>query len=140
MNIFTDALFLYIFLFVVLYYKVINVESDNYIKHKLLLFFTVTGFAYLIQLIKKIKSRCIVSPKALAFESIKMGTLAILGYSIYTDFVHMQWSSDYMASFDDINKRYLAIAFIMIAFIVIFQLAEMMFYVPTDECTRMEML
>ena len=140
MNIFTDALFLYVFIFIILYFKVINLESDNYIKHKLYLFLAVTGFIYLVQIIKKIKSRCRVDPKNLAFESIKLGTLATLGYSIYTDLVHMNWSSEYMASIEEMNKKYLVVALIMITFIVIYQLVEMMFYVPTDECTKLEML
>lgn len=138
MNIFTDALFLLVYVFVLFYFKVIDITTDNYIKHKAFLFLGVTGFVYIVQLIKKIKNGCRIVPKDMIRDSMMVGISATIGYSIANDLVRMGWSKDYCTNLfggeEGSYKKYLMTAITIIAFIVIVQLTGLMFETKKEYC------
>ena len=136
MNIFTEALFLLLYIFSLLYFGIINVNSDNYIKHKLLLFICVSIFTYVTLIIKKIKGGCVVTPKELIYESVKSGIIAIIGYSICTDLVHMNWSRSYIENFVETSqfKQYGLICVVVVSFIVLVKLTTIVFTNQSSDC------
>jgi hypothetical protein len=88
------------------YFQIPNVNSENYIKHKLILFGTTFGFYYVLSLIRKVGKRsCIIDPYMIIKHSLKIALLAIVGYSLFIDFNLMDWSKDYF-SFDSEYKKY----------------------------------
>ena len=136
MNIFTDALFLFVYILTLLYFKIPNISDNNFLVHKFYIFVGVFGFYYVIQMIKKIKNNCKIDPYLILQQSLNMSLYCVIGYSIYTDLIHMEWSKDYLEKtyLDDLNKRYLIIAITIIIFITLIQLVGMLFKVDRDDC------
>jgi hypothetical protein len=136
MNIFTEALFLLLYIFALLYFNIINVNSDNYIKHKLLLFVCISLFSYVTLLIKRIKGGCGVTPQELIRESVKSGIIAVIGYSVCTDLVHMSWSKYHIENLVETSqfKQYALICVIIVSFIVLVKITNVLFTNGLNEC------
>ncbi len=115
------------------YFKLPNIQSDNYIKHKLFLFISITSFTYVMYLIKKIKNGCIINHNTLIKESLIFGFTAVLGYSLYVDLLHMNWSKDYLIECNTL-KQYLYATLFIVSIIVLLQLTNLMFYKQIDIC------
>jgi len=129
MNIFTDLLFLFVYIFTLLYFQMPNVANNNYLTHKFYLFISIFGFYYIIQLIKRIRNGCSVDPYIILQQSLNMALFCVLGYSLYVDLLYMDWSQGYFGDIEVVNhtKRFVAIAFIIIVFVGIIQLFGLMF-------------
>jgi len=124
MKIFIDPLFLYLFVFALLYLKIPNVETDNYITHKILLFLGILIFDFALQLIKRIRSSCIVKTDEVFSESIKTALYGIIGYSLYIDTTIMTSTKDYLMNYNcSYNQK---IAIITVFIITIISLAKLM--------------
>lgn len=139
MNIFTDVLFLFVFIVALLYFRLPNVINHNYILHEIYLFIAVCAYYYVITLIKKIKNKCRVNPYDLVLDSLSMGLYCVLGYALYVQMMYMDWSKDYFADITivtNINKRFASIALIIVAFITVIKLISMLFKIrQDDECS-----
>jgi hypothetical protein len=136
MNIFTDVLFLFVFIITSLYFKIPDVSDNNYLLHKFYLFVGVFGFYYVIQMIKKIKNSCKVDPYMILQQGLNMALYCVIGYSVYVDLMHMDWSQDYIKSIDisNSNKKYLMISITIIIFVTLILLTGMLFKVERDDC------
>ena len=137
MRIILDAVFLFCFIMIMFYFELPNIFSDNYIKHKLILFGAVFGFYYLISLIRKVgKQNCTIDPYIMIKHSLKIALLTIIGYSIFIDFSIMEWSKDYFI-FDNPYKKYAIVSVIIVVLITIIQTIETLFYdQEQDECKK----
>lgn len=129
MSIFTDLLFLFVYIFTLLYFQMPNVANNNYLIHKFYLFIAIFGFYYIIQLIKKIKNGCSVDPYIILQQSLNMALFCVLGYSLYVDLLYMDWSQGYFGDIEIVNhtKRFVTISFIIIVFVGVIQLFGLMF-------------
>ena len=58
MNIFIDLIFLFIFLYSIMFFQMPDVETDNYIRHKLFFFVALFIFTFITQVISKIRNKC----------------------------------------------------------------------------------
>lgn len=137
MNIFTDALYLFAYIIVLLYFKLPDVINNNYLTHKLYLFVAIFAYHYVISLIKKIKHNCKINANIILKHSLTMSLYAILGYSIYVDLLFMDWSKDYFGDINEVNpiKRYFVITLIIVTFITLIQMVGMLFLTDIpDEC------
>lgn len=136
MNIFTDVLFLFVYIMTLLYFRIPDVANNSYLTHKFYLFLSIFGYYYVIQMIKKVKNKCKIEPYDILKDSINMSLFCVLGYSIYVDMVHMDQTKSYFGDITtvDINKRFIVIALIMTIFVTVLQLVKMMFKVVPDEC------
>ncbi len=136
MNIFTDVLFLFVYIMTLLYFKLPDVSDNNYLMHKFYIFVGVFGFYYVIQMIKKIKNNCRVDPYVILQQSLNMALYCVIGYSVYVDLMYMDWSQSYIQSIDvsNSNKKYLMISITVIIFVTLIQLMGMLFKVEKDDC------
>lgn len=136
MNIFTDVLFLFVYIMTLLYFKLPDVSDNNYLVHKFYIFVGVFGFYYVIQMIKKIKNNCRVDPYVILQQSLNMALYCVIGYSVYVDLMYMDWSQSYIQSIDisNSNKKYLMISITVIIFVTLIQLMGMLFKVEKDDC------
>lgn len=138
MNIFTDGLFLFLFIFTLLYFRMPDVLNNKYMVHKFFIFIGVFCFYYVIQMIKKIKSKCTIEPYNLLYKSINMALWCTLGYSIYVDLLYMDESKKYFLDINSSNldktKRFVIIALIIVSIVVLIELFGMMFKTNIDEC------
>lgn len=138
MNIFTDAVFLFVFLFVLFYFQMPNINSDNYLKHKIYLFAFVLIFSYILNLIKTVKKGCKIKATALLKEALKIGALIVIGYSLYTDFLQMSWSKDFFSKYNDCAApycSYLTAGVVITLFTTLIKSLEFIFS-DTYDCTN----
>lgn len=138
--IFTDVLFLTIFIYVLLFFGIPDITNDNYLIHKLLLFIAVFIFYYIVQLIKKIKNKCQINSREMLEKSLFVGLLTVIGYSVYVDLINMEWSKGYFEDIHTVNlyKRFAVVTLIIIVLLTLVMLIGLMFAVPTDECSQSE--
>jgi RsiW-degrading membrane proteinase PrsW (M82 family) len=143
MNLFTDALFMFIYLFALFYFGIPNIKNDNYLMHKVAIFIAIFAFNYVIQLIKKIRNRCQLDPINILVNSLFVGLIATIGYSIYVDLIHMSWSKDFILNtfsnlkYDD-TKRYSALSLLIVLSILIIKLTGMIFNTSLEKCVQKE--
>ena len=135
MRILLDALFIFIFVVILFYFKLPNIESENYIKHKLLLFSFTLVFYYILSIVRKFgNKKCTIDHYGIIKNSIKIALATIVGYSLYYDFSSMEWSKEYF-TFDNEYKKMGMIGLLIIGLITILQCVEAIFYNPEDsEC------
>lgn len=132
MNIFIETILLFVYVFMMLQYKILDIESDNLIFHKLHIFVSVGLFYFVIQLIKKILNKCVIDVHQLLNQSIITSIICILGYSIYIDLTLMKSTKSYINS-ENLNKN-LTVAITMIGFYMLVQLSFAMFQTRKDIC------
>lgn len=128
MNIFTDLLFLFLFLYSVLFFKIPDIENDNYINHKFILFLAIFVFSFTTQIIAKLRNNCAINHISLISKSLQIAVMAVIGYSLYVDLNIMEWSKDYVSSV--INSKYslyLTVSIIMIMFIAVIKIVQLIF-------------
>lgn len=134
MNIFTDILFLFIYILTLFFLRIPNITNNNYITHKFYLFVAVFGYYYIIQLIKKIKNGCKVDPYSILYQSLNMAIYCVLGYAIFIDLLYMDWSKDYFGSIENQSKRFITCAFVIILFVTLIKLMITIFKTQVDDC------
>ena len=140
MNLFTDVLFLFIYIVALLYFKIPDVFNNNFLLHKLYLFVFVFIYFCGIDLIKKLKNNCKMNASLMLQKSINMSLLSIIGYSIYVDMLYMDDTKNYFGKFEEINeiKRIITIGLIISLFVGITLTISFIFdpYIePCDEKT-----
>lgn len=135
MNIFTDLLFIYVYVAVLIFLGFINFESDNYLSQKLYLFVSLVMFNSLLEIMKNFKSKCKTSGCRLINNSVKVGTVGVLGLMVYTDLMFMGWSRH---TFESINasrfNRSLLIPLVVVFAIMVIKLIYVMFDVDERGC------
>ena len=111
-----------------LFFKIPDIENDNYVNHKFILFISLFIFTFITQIIAKIRNGCKIDQMDVANKSLQVAVTAIIGYSLYVDFNVMEWSKDYVASLVDSKySLYLLVAIIMILFIAIIKIVQLLF-------------
>lgn len=136
MNIFTDVLFLFVYIVTMLYFELPNVKNKDYPIHKLYIFISIFGYYYVIQLIKKIKNKCKVDPYTILQDALMMGLYCVLGYSMYVDFLYWDQTKSMFGNIKEVSitKRYAIIGMIIVAFVTMIQLSKMLFKTLPDDC------
>lgn len=136
MNIFSDILFLFVYIVTLMYFEMPNVNNNDYPIHKLYLFISIFGYYFVTQLIKKIKNDCHVDPYAITQDSLMMGLLCVLGYSIYVDLIYWDYTRQSLAFVkkDTGIIKFAVIALVIITFVTSIQLSKILFNGMDDEC------
>ena len=138
MNIITNALYLFIFIITLLYFKLPDVFNNNFLIHKFYLFWAVFAFYYIIKLIIQIKNGCKLNALSISKYSFTMALYSILGYSIYVDLLYMNSTCNYFSDITTVDpiKRIAIISLIIVTFIVIMELFGILFSSSSsDDCS-----
>lgn len=90
MNTFVDLVFIFVFVFVITHFMIVNVESPNVITQKLLIFLAVTIFATLLSVMKSIRRQCPVNTWRAINSGILVGLFAYIGHTVLFDLNYMQ--------------------------------------------------
>ena len=137
MNIFTDLLFVFIFLYTIFYFEVLDIGNDSYILHKLILFILLFGFYFIVQVIRNLKTKCYSDIYQVINKSMYVAITGIIGYAIYTDFLHMESTKDGFANIiADDKVKYLVVSSIIISSISIIKILELIFTAKSDNCNN----
>lgn len=89
MNIILNILFIFLFLYSILYFRIPNVNNDKYIFHKFVIFVAIFCFQFVLLLLSKIKNKCKIDMTQLLQNSFETALYGIVGYSIYNDIAFM---------------------------------------------------
>uniref|UniRef100_A0A6C0EAY1 Uncharacterized protein n=1 Tax=viral metagenome TaxID=1070528 RepID=A0A6C0EAY1_9ZZZZ len=130
-----DPLFIFAFILMLLLFKLPNVEDDNYIRHKLGLFMGIFLFSFALQILKKLRSNCQMRTQKLLYNALKFATAGILGYSIFTDLVHMESTKGFFEDLEFSTKRkVLMISLIVSSFIALVEVTELVLLDDRNNC------
>jgi hypothetical protein len=135
MNIFTDTLFLFVFVFTMLYFDLPNISDGHPILQKFYLFVSICLFYFVVQLIKKIKNKCNIEPYALFQQSVMTGIICILGYSIYVDFTLIESYKPYFDFPQDKVRKIIMISLTIVGFYLLIELSITMFQSQRNICS-----
>lgn len=136
MNVITNTLLIFIFIFVSLIIGVPGIDSDNIIKNKVYLFGGILIFQLLLTSIYKLRYKCKnIDIKKITNESIMVGILSIIGYSIYIDLLNMS-STRYliMPYLSSKNSHAFMISTIISIFILCSLIIDLVITGRKDEC------
>lgn len=134
MNIFTDIIFLFVYLLTLFYFKFPDITNNKYAFHKAIIFITVLVFRFMIELIKKIKNKCKIDALDILKDSLLYSLITVVGYSIYVDLMYMNICSDYNISISTDNQRYLVSSFVISMFTLFISAFQMVFKMGESKC------
>lgn len=129
MNVITDMLFLFIVLLILFYFNIPNIENDNFIFHKLIIFVIIFIFSYLTNLIKKLNDKeSKVTNVDLIYKSFEMSIGGIVGYSLFIDLMIMESTQNIVNNL--IQSRLslqVTVSFVVTMFITMIKVVKMLF-------------
>lgn len=139
MNIFTDILFLFVYILAMLYLELPDIKNNDYPLHKLYLFISIFAYYFIVQIIKKIKNKCVIDPFIILQDCLMIALFCVLGYSIYVDFKYWNYTKEFMTTID-VNdftstlKGYSTAGIIIVSFVTVVQLVKILFKGSIKEC------
>ena len=89
MNPFTDIVFIFIFVFSLLHFELINIKNPNIVTMKLLMFIYVTVFAAILNMMKSIRRQLPINIWNAVSDGIIIGMLAYAGHTMVFDIWYM---------------------------------------------------
>ena len=117
MNIFTDILFIFVFVFIILHFKLIDITSQNVVTQKTLMFVSVTIFASLLYAIKSIRHNKPINTWDVINSGVIIGILSFIGHTFLFDMWYMKESSEWLKS--HIDEKYITLNVILTFYICI---------------------
>lgn len=143
MNLFANIFFVFIYLLVMLYFRIPDISENNWIWHKVIIFLALFCYQFLLELINKIKNKCKIEMVDIVSSSLQTSVAGVIGYSIYTDLRIMCSQDDsLMNAMTNINslvmiepgtnKEYLLSAGVITLVITFIRLIGLMFGSNTD--------
>lgn len=108
MSLITESLILFVFLFVLFYFKFPDITNNNYLFHKLLIFVSTFVLKFVIELCKKIKESEKIDAMEILKQSAHFSLYNIIGYSIYIDLIYMKIPYENLyINLESDNQRYI---------------------------------
>jgi hypothetical protein len=139
MNTFIDILFIFIFIYTLLLFRVPDVTNDSYIQHKFLLFVLLFAYNYVITVISKLTNNCKIDYNEVANKSMEVAISAVIGYSLFVDLTLMDWSRGFMEELyatQSVYTIYLMITIVMILFIALIKVIRLLFNDGMASCVK----
>lgn len=137
MNIFSNLFFIFLFLYAMLHFRVPDIENNDLIVHKLVMFIAVFCFQFILLVISKIRTKCKVDVKEITGISLETAILSVVGYSIYNDIIFMQMDrqiDDLITGTGDRRMKHLHICIIIIILLAFANTLKLMFGSNIHEC------
>lgn len=135
MNIVINLIVLFIFLNLMFFMEIPNLTVDDFIFHKIILFLMIGVFQFLQKVIMNMYARCIIDIKNLAEESLFDGGIAVIGYSLVLDLIHMS-STSYMVTpyvFNSLWKN-VFVSLSIIVFMLLTKVIKLTFGYRPNKC------
>lgn len=135
MNLLTDLIFIFVFLYIMFLFKIPDITTDNFILHKFFLYISLFLFNFVTQVIIKIKNNCKIDQNELLSKSIEVAVSGVIGYSIFIDLSIMEYTKDYIEYLTRSKYMlYLISSIIIILFISIIKIIKLLFNYNENEC------
>lgn len=101
MNTFTDIVFIFVFIFVILHFGIINIRETNVVWQKLYIFIAVTFFASLLYVMKSIRRQTPIDTWNVINNGLFVGLMAFIGHTLLIDMLYMRETHDWIISLVD---------------------------------------
>jgi uncharacterized membrane protein YdcZ (DUF606 family) len=98
MNLLTYILLLFIFIFSITHFKLIDIQNTNPITQKIYLFASLLLFGTIIETIRKINNKCKTTIYDIFIASLLLAFVGFVGQTIFIDLVSMPSTKDIMSS------------------------------------------
>ncbi len=136
MNIITNTLLLFVFIYISLIIGVPGLEHANLIKDKIFLFCGIFIFQLLLKSIYKMRNKCKnIDIKSIIQESFFVAMLSVIGFSLYIDLLNMENTRPYIVSFiGNPNSHSFIISSIICSFILTSLVFNIIITGKKDEC------
>ncbi len=134
MNTLTNIFFVFIFMFLILFYKIFDINDRNYLLHKVIIFSTLFIYQYSILLISQFKNKCKINYDEILKQSIETATIGIIGYSIYNDLQYADITG--VSEVVDDKIKYVYIAVIITLTLTFVNSIKLLFGYTPYECIK----
>ncbi len=131
MHVLLNLLFLFIYVFLILQFKILDVLDGRQILHKFIIFISIFIFQFIILVISRILNGCVVNLKDIALNALLVAVAGVVGYSVYNDMIYMGTIKKY--NIDKLNNTvlYLNITVIIIMFITFVKIIDLLINSPS---------
>ena len=131
MHVLLNLLFLFIYVFLILQFKILDVLDGRQILHKFIIFISIFVFQFIILVISRILNGCVVNLKDIALNALLVAVAGVVGYSVYNDMIYMGTIKKY--NIDKLNNTvlYLNITVIIIMFITFVKIIDLLINSPS---------
>lgn len=117
MNIFTDVVFIFVFVFVILHFGVINIRGMSIVLQKIYMFIAVTIFASFLYLMKAIRRQQTIKTWNIIHNGLFIGLLAFIGHTVMFDMLYAPETQSWVTSFAD--GKYLTVNILLTFFVCV---------------------
>lgn len=105
MNVLLNTLIIFLFIVITVSANIPRSNKDNYIQNKWYLFIGITLLQICVLMIDRVYSKCKIKTLDLIKESIKVGLVSVIGYSIYVDILFMETLRESYKGYIDVPKK-----------------------------------
>jgi len=134
MNIINNIIIIFIFIVISLKFNITSLNTDNILKNKLLLFFSIFILQTVLLYIHKIKNNC-KTFKNVFNDSFTFSLLTIIGYSIYIDLINIQYTSNILSNwFIDYDSNIFLASSIISLFLIFSMTIKLIIFEKDDKC------
>ncbi|AYV75733.1 MAG: hypothetical protein Terrestrivirus3_2 [Terrestrivirus sp.] len=120
MNIFTEVLFLFVFVYALIILKLPDMTKDDYIFQKFSIFVSLFCFYFVLQALNTLRCNSMVSMSDLVKNSFIVAISGVLGLTVYTDLLNMEWSHDYIEQYIPPNSPKYIFSLVVTISIILF--------------------
>jgi hypothetical protein len=131
MNPLVNIISYYIFLILLFWLRFPNLNTDDYLYHKIVLVFMSVSFQIVFRVIEKIRKKCLIDSNKLMIEGLNYGMMALIGYSIYQDLMTMSATRTYLIVY---GSNPLIIALIITLFVSTIEILKLMTKTNIEKC------
>ena len=138
MQLLTITLCQFIFLFLILVTGISGIRKNDLIGNKFFLFIVFFIFQLIANLVSNFEKKCKMTMSNIFSDSLFVGLLSVIGYSIYIDLVTMNTTFPIIYPYiytNNINSLFLTT--IVVSFIFIIKLLQVLF-TGNEECANNE--
>lgn len=135
MNIFINLFFIFIFLLTIFTFKFPNINDDNYISHKILIFFLLLVYQFLLEIISKIRNHCKINIKDIVRNSLNVSLFGVIGYSIFIDFKYMSSTEEIVKNINN-NYANIYLTLLIVSIIALSKFIKVIFTNNSNDCIK----
>lgn len=136
MNTLTNIFFVFIFMFLILFYKIFDINDKNYLLHKVIIFVALFCYQYVVLLMSKFKNGCKIDYNEILKQSVETATVGIIGYSIYNDLQYADIPG--VSEVADDKIKYIYIAVIITLTLTFVNSIKLLFGYTPYECIKIK--
>lgn len=132
MHVLLELSFLFIYIYFILLFKIIDVSSGNLFRQQFALLLLIYPYAFILYLIDRIVRGCWTDLYMLSLKSVMIALICMIGYSMYFTYYLIELSHSKQEVFESSISTYLGISMTIIILITIYKVLGLLLYNVND--------